>query len=90
MSVTDDEFGTLPAIERLLAYFTRSPRAHLRVAPEDIGETAIGHFNFFHERFATALWPIALEWLKSGRVRAEGAGQLLRIDEGIAVQPRGV
>lgn len=88
LSVTDDEFGTVPAIERLLAYFTRSPRAHLRVAPEDVGETAIGHFNFFHERFAPTLWPIALEWLKSGRVRADAGGQLLRRDEGIAVQPQ--
>lgn len=29
VSVTDDDFGTVPAIERLLAYFSSSPRTHL-------------------------------------------------------------
>jgi predicted alpha/beta hydrolase len=89
LSVTDDEFGTVPAIERLLSYFTNSPRAHLRVAPQDVGEAEIGHFNFFHERFAPTLWPIGVEWLKAGRLRADGRGQLLRLDGGLRVQPRG-
>lgn len=68
LSVTDDPYGTVPAIERLLAYFVNSPATHLRIAPQTIGVEAIGHFGFFHDRFAATLWPIALEWLKSGRV----------------------
>jgi predicted alpha/beta hydrolase len=66
ISVTDDEFGTAPAIERLLDYFTGSALTHLRIAPEQIGHPAIGHFAFFHSRFEDSLWRIPLAWLKSG------------------------
>ncbi|PXX94855.1 alpha/beta hydrolase family protein [Halomonas sp. LBP4] len=63
LSVTDDPFGTEAAIERLLGYYTSSPRTHLRLAPQDIDAAQIGHFAFFHDRFRDSLWPIALEWL---------------------------
>ncbi len=81
VSTTDDEFGTVAAIERLLAYFTRSDRHHLRLSPQSIGEPSIGHFAFFHSRFERTLWPIALEWLQSGRIPAEGPGRLIRPGE---------
>lgn len=68
LSVTDDEFGTEPAIERLLAYYPNSPSTHLRIAPQSVGETSIGHFGFFNDRFEQTLWPIALDWLRSGKV----------------------
>lgn len=77
ISVTDDEFGTVPAVERLLAYFRSSRRTHLRIAPQSIGETAIGHFAFFNSRFEHVLWPIALQWLESGTVAASGPGILV-------------
>jgi predicted alpha/beta hydrolase len=64
VSVTDDEFATVPAVERLLAYYTQSTRTHLRIAPAEVGEPEIGHFGFFRSRFEPKLWPIALEWLK--------------------------
>jgi predicted alpha/beta hydrolase len=66
VSTTDDEFGTVPAIERLLRYFVRSRVVHLRIAPADIGVARIGHFAFFHRSFEASLWPIALQWLESG------------------------
>ena len=66
ISVTDDEFGTVSAIERLLNYFTGSSRTHLRIAPEQIGYSQIGHFSFFHSRFKDSLWHIPLAWLRSG------------------------
>ncbi|WP_144114192.1 alpha/beta fold hydrolase [Paraburkholderia sp. BCC1886] len=69
IGATDDEFGTIPAIERLLRYFTGSTLTHLRIAPAQIGESAIGHFAFFHSRFAENLWPIALAWLECGALR---------------------
>jgi predicted alpha/beta hydrolase len=78
VSVTDDEFGTVAAVERLLAYFSRSPRRHLRISPRAIGEAAIGHFGFFHSRFAEQLWPVAVEWLSFGRLPANCPGELLR------------
>ena len=69
LSVTDDEFGTEAAIDRLLAYYTGSARAHLRLSPASMGLASIGHFAFFHERFRDTLWPIALGWLTRGQWR---------------------
>ncbi len=77
VSVTDDEFGTVPAVERLLAYFSQSPRTHLRISPQSIAEPAIGHFGFFNSRFEQKLWPVALEWLQLGRLRAGCPGVLI-------------
>jgi len=67
LGITDDPFGTPAAIDRLLAYFTHSPSTHRRLAPADVGASAVGHFGFFHSRFQDKLWPVALEWLQQGR-----------------------
>lgn len=67
LSVTDDEFGTEAAIDRLLAYYSGSARTHLRLSPASMGLASIGHFAFFHERFRDTLWPIALGWLTRGQ-----------------------
>jgi predicted alpha/beta hydrolase len=77
VSMTDDEFGTVPAIERLLRYFVRSPVIHLRIAPIDIGVERVGHFAFFHRRFEASLWPIALQWLERGALAARTPGQVV-------------
>lgn len=47
LSVSDDPFGTIPAIERLLRYYINSPTTHLRLNPTQVGEKTIGHFAFF-------------------------------------------
>jgi predicted alpha/beta hydrolase len=74
VSVTDDPFGTVPAIERLLGYFSGSEqRIHLRIAPADAQVDKIGHFAFFHRRFEAMLWPIALQWLKTATIAASFA-----------------
>ncbi|GHE20985.1 alpha/beta fold hydrolase [Halomonas urumqiensis] len=78
LSVTDDPFGTEVAIERLLDYFTASPRTHLRLSPQDIDAAQIGHFAFFHERFRHTLWPLALAWLDSGELPADAPGRRVR------------
>ncbi|MGB3126854.1 MAG: alpha/beta fold hydrolase [Pseudomonas sp.] len=75
ISITDDPFGTVAAIERLLGYFTNSTRTHLRIAPEDIAEKAVGHFAFFRSEYQDRLWPIALEWLQKGKLTANAPGQ---------------
>ncbi|TDF79032.1 alpha/beta fold hydrolase [Pseudomonas sp. H9] len=77
ISLTDDPFGTIPAIERLLSYFKASERSHLRIAPADIDAAQIGHFAFFHNRFQQRLWPIALQWLQQGQL-AEGTPGCLK------------
>lgn len=77
VSVTDDEFATVAAIERLLGYFRNSPATHLRISPESIGRDKIGHFAFFHDRFEKDLWHIPLEWLKFGRLPEKPPGTIV-------------
>lgn len=47
ISISDDPYGTIAAIERLLNYFSHAPNTHLRIDPQDIGEQQVGHFAFF-------------------------------------------
>lgn len=75
ISITDDLFGTVAAIERLLSYFEGSARTHLRIAPEEIGEKAVGHFAFFRSEYQDRLWPIALAWLQRGELAQGTPGQ---------------
>ncbi|MGU7780176.1 alpha/beta hydrolase family protein [Burkholderia sp. PU8-34] len=74
IGLDDDAFGTVAAIERLIGYYTGSDVTHLRIAPRDIGVDAIGHFAFFHSRFADTLWPVALHWLQHGALPADAPG----------------
>lgn len=77
LSVTDDPFGTIAAVERLLRYFTHSRATHLRLAPAQIGAARIGHFAFFNARFDATLWPIARDWLRDGRLSAATPGTIV-------------
>jgi len=77
LSVTDDEFGTAPATERLLGYFPRSQATHLRIAPQSVAQARIGHFSFFHGRHAASLWQIPLQWLRHGRLAADTPGAVV-------------
>lgn len=77
ISLTDDPFGTVPAIERLLECFSASSRTHLRIAAHQIDAKGVGHFAFFHSRYQAQLWPIALSWLCSARLPAQVAGQVI-------------
>jgi predicted alpha/beta hydrolase len=83
VSTTDDEFGTVSAIERLLRYFVRSRVVHLRIAPADIGVARIGHFAFFHRSFEASLWPIALQWLESGALAEWVPGRVVSARSGV-------
>lgn len=77
LSVTDDAFGTIPAINRLLDYFKDSQTTHLRVAPSMLGLNKIGHFAFFNKSFQDSLWDIPLTWLRDGRLAEDAPGQLV-------------
>lgn len=80
ISITDDEFGTTPAIERLLKLCTNSTRlTHLRISPESAGHPAIGHFAFFQNRFKADLWHIPLQWLASGQLPEKPPGTLTHL-----------
>jgi predicted alpha/beta hydrolase len=81
ISISDDPYGTIPAIERLLGYFTGSAKTHLRIAPEDIGETEVGHFAFFRSAYQATLWPIALSWLQNGELPPDTPGRTVTRSE---------
>ncbi|MEQ8964808.1 MAG: alpha/beta fold hydrolase [Azospirillaceae bacterium] len=77
VGVSDDPFGTVPAVERLLAYFEAAPATHLRLTPDDVGEPSIGHFAFFHKRLAPALWALPLTWLRTGALPERVPGTIV-------------
>jgi predicted alpha/beta hydrolase len=79
VSLADDEFGTVAAIRRLLGHFRSSPRTHLHLRPEAVGERQVGHFAFFHSRFEHTLWRIPLEWLRHGRLPEQPQGEVLTL-----------
>jgi predicted alpha/beta hydrolase len=61
---SDDPFGPLGAVQKLLELYpaSRSEIRHLR--PADLGVRRIGHFGFFREPFRDTLWREAHEWLE--------------------------
>ena len=75
ISLSDDPYGTVAAIERLLGYFSRSANTHLRIDPQDIGEQQVGHFGFFRSPYQATLWPIALSWLQHGELTPDHPGR---------------
>lgn len=87
LSLSDDEFGTVEAIRRLLGYFHNADRTHLHLAPAAIQHKRIGHFAFFHSRFESALWHIPLQWLRDGSLPPQPAGEVTRFPA--AAEPSG-
>ena len=75
ISISDDPYGTIPAIERLLDYFSNAGKTHLRIEPQDIGEQQVGHFAFFRSAYQATLWPIALTWLQTGTLAPDTPGR---------------
>lgn len=75
ISISDDPYGTVPAIERLLDYLSGGMTIHLRIEPKDIGEEEVGHFAFFRSPYQATLWPIALSWLQNGELAPDTPGR---------------
>jgi predicted alpha/beta hydrolase len=65
LSFTDDEFMSARSITSLHRFYAHAPREMRRIAPQDIGARAIGHFGFFRERFAQSLWPQVVPFLQA-------------------------
>ena len=61
---SDDPFGPLSAVKKLLELYPNSPAELRHMAPADLGVRRIGHFGFFREQFRDTLWPEAREWLE--------------------------
>lgn len=71
IGLSDDPFGTPAALDRLLGYYEGARRTRIEIRPEAIGADHIGHFAYFHDRFADTLWTDALRWLRDGELPAE-------------------
>jgi predicted alpha/beta hydrolase len=65
LSFTDDEFMSARNVESLHGFYAQAPREMRRIAPQDIGARAIGHFGFFRARFQQSLWPQVVPFLQA-------------------------
>ena len=61
---SDDPFGPLPAVKKLLELYPASRSEVRHLTPADLGVARIGHFGFFREPFRDTLWREAREWLE--------------------------
>lgn len=71
LSFTDDEFMSERNIDALHAFMANAPVRRLRLAPEAVNLSRIGHFGFFRSERAAALWEPYLRPLLDG-----GKGEL--------------
>lgn len=60
---SDDPFGPLAAVRKLLELYPKAPAEVRHMKPSDLGVASIGHFGFFREPFRDTLWAEAREWL---------------------------
>ena len=65
MSFTDDEYMSARNTTQMHGFYANAPREMRRFAPLDVGVKRIGHFGFFRQRSAAALWPQVSQWLAS-------------------------
>lgn len=79
ISIADDEWGTRPAILRLLTMYKSARKYHLHLDPADIGESEIGHFAYFNRKFADSLWPLAQQWINTGGMPPRFQARVLEV-----------
>jgi predicted alpha/beta hydrolase len=65
LCLSDDPWGTLPAVELLCSGFTSTKPEILTIAPADADATGIGHLGFFRPEHRDTLWRGAAEWLEA-------------------------
>ena len=63
LSFTDDEYMSARNIDAMHGFYAGAPREMRRLAPRDVGASAIGHFGFFRARFEATLWPQVARFL---------------------------
>lgn len=66
VTAADDPYASETAIARGLNYYPNSPAMVVRLKPQDLNSTEIGHFALFHSRFRTTFWTGTLQWLRDG------------------------
>lgn len=66
VGVSDDHFGTKPALGRALRDYVGAERTKVMLEPRDLGFNAVGHFDLFHSRHEPGFWLDTLLWLRDG------------------------
>lgn len=66
VTISDDEFGTLPAIRRTLRYYQNAERIIIQLKPADYNRQTLGHFNLFNDSHKEGFWVDTLSWLREG------------------------
>jgi predicted alpha/beta hydrolase len=66
VAVSDDAFGTVPAIRRTLEYYRCAVPIEVLLSPSDLGTESIGHFGLFQSRHASGFWLDTVLWLQHG------------------------
>jgi predicted alpha/beta hydrolase len=61
--LTDDPWGTAPAVDLLCSGFTGTAPERIDIRPADVGAAKIGHFGFFRPEHRDTLWRGAAAWL---------------------------
>jgi predicted alpha/beta hydrolase len=64
VAIDDDFYAPRRAVDRLAGLFGSMPSRRV-VSPRDVGARAVGHFGWFHERYAPTLWDDAARWLSA-------------------------
>ena len=63
LTITDDGLAPLRAADALLDFYPRAIVSRQRVAPSFIGQRHVGHFGYFRQQVACALWDGAVAHL---------------------------
>ena len=63
VSMTDDDYATVPALRRALGYFSGAERRIAMLAPADLEAPGVGHFALFHDKHHDTFWRPTLRWL---------------------------
>ncbi len=66
VTASDDDYATLRAVGRALAYFSGAERRVAMLRPAMLGVPAIGHFALFHSSYRDTFWQATLGWLGKG------------------------
>lgn len=75
VSVSDDEYGTPPAIARGLSYYRNAVTQQVQLSPVALGMDRVGHFDLFRERHRDGFWQASLVWIEEGRNPWSGEAQ---------------
>lgn len=66
VAATDDPFASVAAMNRALAYTPHAASQIVRIDPQNLGLSELGHFALFHSRFRENFWEQTLQWLALG------------------------